>query len=70
MSCSSSWGQITETGEFISDSDNHLSGCFGFLPQTFGKVEVTYECYFRILWMQIEWWGHSETVRTLKPYLL
>ena len=30
----------------------------------------TYEWYFVILQMQVEWRGHSEVVATLKPYLL
>ena len=30
----------------------------------------TYEWYFVILWIHVEWWGHSEVVGTLNPYLL
>ena len=39
-------------------------------PPTFGRVVGICEWYFLILWMQVESWGHSEVVRTLKPYLL
>ena len=30
-----------------------------FLLPNFGKVVRTFEWYFVILWIQVEWWGHS-----------
>ena len=53
-----------------------LCSCFCLPPHptpsspTFGKVVGICEWYFLILWMQVESWGHSEVVRTLKPYML
>ena len=38
---------------------------FGFLPQMFGNVAGSYECYFVTLWLQVEWSGHSEATQTL-----
>ena len=39
---------------------------FGFLPQNFGKVAVPTNSTFVIL----EWWGQSEMVGTINPYML
>ena len=32
---------------------------FHFLPPNLGQLMATYECYFVIEWIQVEWWGHS-----------
>ena len=54
----------------IGGPNSRLNGWFRVLASKFWKGVGTYECYFVILWMQVEWWGNSEVVRTLKPYLL
>ena len=38
-----------------------------FAPK-FWEVVGTYERYFVILWMEVQWWGYHEVVWTLKPY--
>ena len=49
---------------------SHISGCFWLFARKFWGEVGTYEWYFAIFWMQVEWWGHSEVVGTLKPYFL
>ena len=41
-----------------------------FFASKFREVVETYEWYFVILWIQVQWWGYHELVRTLKPYLM
>ena len=49
---------------------SHLSGCFWPFAPEFWLVVGTFKWYFVILWMQVEWWRHSEMVGTLKSFLL
>ena len=42
----------------------------GFLPQNFWEVAGTYQWYFVILWMQVQWWAYYEVLGTFKPYLM
>ena len=51
--------------KIIGGSWSHLGGCFSLFPQFLGKWWD-----FVIMLMYVEWWGHSEVVGTLKPYLL
>ena len=38
---------------------SHLSGWFWLFAPKLWEVMGTYEWHFIILWMQVQWWGHS-----------
>ena len=55
------WGLILNRG-LTGVSESHVSCCFWLFAPKFWEVMVIYECYFVTLWLQVEWWGHSEVV--------
>ena len=46
--------------DIFGDSESRHSGCFWHFVLKFREVVRIYGWYFVILWMQVEWWGHSE----------
>ena len=50
-------------------SENIGTQGFFFAPK-FSEVVGTYEWYFVILWMQVQWWGYHEVFGTLKHHLM
>ena len=43
-----------------------LYGCFWLLSQNFGRWLGSYEWYFVILWIQVQWWKYHDVLGTIK----